>query len=59
MGERTLVYFYYSGYAKQDMPGNLHAVLNGPRTYPLEQMIVTLAKQEDSYVIVLFDCVRE
>ena len=36
-----------------------YAVVNGSRMYPLEKQLRTIAKQDGSYVVSVFDCCRE
>ena len=36
-----------------------YCVLNGPRMYPMEKQLRSLAKADGSYVVTVFDCCRE
>ena len=56
-GEKTLVFSYYAGHGMSD--NNLQLQLNEPRLYPMEKMLRSLAKADNSYVMALFDCCRE
>ena len=41
------------------MDNTTHCVVNGARMYPLEKQLRTIAKQDGSYVVAVFDCCRE
>ena len=56
-GRKTLLYVYYAGHGMMD--NTTYCVLNGKRMYPLEKMLRTIAKQDGSYVMSVFDCCRE
>ena len=56
-GLNTLLYVYYAGHGMMD--NCTYCVLNGPRMYPLEKMLRTLAKADGSYLVAVFDCCRE
>ena len=56
-GTQTLIFVYYEGHGAMDQ--YTKCVLNGERMYPLEQTLRTLARQDGTYVIAVFDCCRE
>ena len=41
------------------MDNTTYCVLNATKSYPLEKMLRTIAKQDGSYVMSVFDCCRE
>lgn len=56
-GKNTLIFVYYAGHGVMD--NTTYCVLNGPRMYPLEKILRSLAKSDGSYVVSVFDCCRE
>lgn len=56
-GKKTLLFVYYAGHGMMD--NTTFCVLNATKSYPLEKMLRTIAKQDGSFVMSLFDCCRE
>ena len=55
--KNTLFFFYYAGHGRMDM--TTHCVLNGHRSFNIEEVLRDIAKCHGSYVVALLDCCRE